>query len=75
MRNKTREMILVESGRYMLDMSKLIFGGLVLVVIMQIESLSNIMLLIIGCITVLLSALIGIYLTWRSQTNKQKGKQ
>lgn len=41
----------------MLDMSKLVFGGLVLVVIMQLENLSNMTLLIIGIITVLLSAL------------------
>ncbi len=74
MRNKTREIVLIESGKYLLDMSKLIFGGLVLVIIMQIESLSDIILLIIGCCTVILSAIFGIFLTSKSQSNKKKGK-
>ena len=73
MKKKTKELVLIESGRYFLDMSKLVFGGLVLVVIMQLENLSNITLLIIGIITVLLSALFGIFLTSKSQSNKQKG--
>lgn len=74
MKQKTKELILIESGRYFLDMSKLVFGGLVLVVIMQLENLSNMTLLIIGVITVLLSALFGLFLTSKSQSNKQKGK-
>ena len=63
MKQKTKELVLIESGRYFLDMSKLVFGGLVLVVIMQLENLSNMTLLIIGVITVLLSAIFGIFLT------------
>ena len=74
MKQKTKELVLIESGRYFLDMSKLVFGGLVLVVIMQLENLSNMTLLIIGVITVLLSAIFGIFLTSKSQSNKQKGK-
>jgi hypothetical protein len=74
MKRKTTELILLESGRYMLDMSKLVFGGVVLVVILQIESLSNVVLLITGLLATVLTATFGMYLTSISQTNKKKGE-
>ena len=48
MNKKTRELVLIKSGEYMLDMSKLVFGGIVLVVIMQIENMSN-QILVLRC--------------------------
>ncbi len=74
MNKKTRELVLIKSGDYMLDVSKLVFGGVVLVVILQIESLSNIVLLITGMLATLLTAVFGMYLTSISQTNKKKGE-
>jgi hypothetical protein len=72
MKRKTTELILLESGRYMLDMSKLEFGGVILVGIMQIEGLSIQMLLIIGGISVVFSMLVGLVFLQQSQINKRK---
>ena len=74
MNKKTKELVLIKSGDYMLDVSKLVFGGVVLVVILQIESLSNVVLLITGLLATLLTAVFGMYLTSISQTNKKKGE-
>ena len=72
MNKKTRELVLIKSGRYMLDMSKLVFGGVILVGIMQIEGLSIQMLLIIGGISVVFSMLVGLVFLQQSQINKRK---
>lgn len=74
MNKKTRELVLMKSGEYMLDMSKLVFGGIVLVVIMQIENMSNQILLISGSIAVALTAILGLFFTSKSQPNKKKGE-
>jgi hypothetical protein len=74
MNKKTRELVLMKSGEYMLDMSKLVFGGIVLVVIMQIENMSNQILLISGSIAVALTAILGLFFTSKSQSNKKKGE-
>ncbi|MBR2618062.1 MAG: ABC transporter permease [Paludibacteraceae bacterium] len=74
MNKKTRELVLIKSGEYMLDISKLVFGGIVLVVIMQIENMSNQILLISGSIAVALTAILGLFFTSKSQSNKKKGE-
>ena len=74
MNKKTKELVLMKSGEYMLDMSKLVFGGIVLVVIMQIENMSNQILLITGSIAVALTAILGLFFTSKSQSNKKKGE-
>ncbi len=74
MNKKTKELVLIKSGEYMLDMSKLVFGGIVLVVIMQIENMSNQILLISGSIAVALTAILGLFFTSKSQSNKKKGE-
>lgn len=71
MKQKTKELVLIKSGDYMLDMSKLVFGGIVLVLIMQIEGISSLMLLVFGIITVLLFSILGIMFIHISQ-KKQK---
>ena len=57
----------------MLDMSKLVFGGIVLVLIMQIKGINNYLLLALGIITVLLFSILGIIFFHISQKNKKKG--
>lgn len=74
MNKKTKELVLMKSGEYMLDISKLVFGGIVLVVIMQIENMSNQILLISGSIAVALTAILGLFFTSKSQSNKKKGE-
>lgn len=73
MNKKTRELVLIKSGEYMLDMSKLVFGGIVLVVVMQIETLSNQILLTMGILASISSSLLGIMLVFLSKSNKKKG--
>jgi hypothetical protein len=73
MNKKTRELVLIKSGEYMLDMSKLVFGGIVLVVVMQIETLSNQILLTMGILASISSSLLGIMLVLLSNSNKKKG--
>lgn len=73
MNKKTRELVLIKSGEYMLDMSKLVFAGVVLVVIMQIENLSNQTLLTMGILASISSSILGIVLVLFSQSNKKKG--
>jgi hypothetical protein len=53
MKKKTKELVLIKSGEYMLDMSKLVFSGSVAVV---------------------LTAILGMFLTSKSQSNKKKGE-
>jgi hypothetical protein len=67
-------MLLIKSGDYVLDLYKLVFGGVVLSVIMQIEYLDNTLLLIAGCCSVILTAILGIYFIIKSQSNKKKGE-
>lgn len=73
MKRKTKELVLIKSGDYMLDMSKLVFGGIVLVVVMQIETLSNQILLTMGILASISSSLLGIMLVLLSNSNKKKG--
>lgn len=73
MKQKTKELVLIKSGDYMLDMSKLVFGGIVLVLIMQIKGINNYLLLALGIITVLLFSILGIIFFHISQKNKKKG--
>ena len=73
MKQKTTELVLIKSGDYMLDMSKLVFGGIVLVLIMQIKGINSYLLLALGIITVLLFSILGIIFIHISQKNKKKG--
>ena len=73
MKQKTKELVLIKSGDYMLDMSKLVFGGIVLVLIMQIKGINSYLLLALGIITVLLFSILGIIFIHISQKNKRKG--
>ena len=57
----------------MLDMSKLVFGGIVLVLIMQIKGINSYLLLSFGIIAVFLFSILGIFLIHISQKNKKKG--
>ena len=72
MKQKTKELVLIKSGEYMLDMSKLVFGGIILVGIMQIEGISNKILLSIGGVSVALLGIVGMFFIKNSQSNKRK---
>ena len=72
MNKKTRELVLIKSVEYMLNLSKLVFGGIILVGIMQIEGMSNRVLLSIGGVSVALFGIVGMLFIKNSQTNKRK---
>ena len=73
MKQKTKELVLIKSGDYMLDMSKLVFGGVILVGIMEIEEITNYMLLIFGSIVVVFFGVAVLLFLKYSQNNKKKG--
>jgi len=73
MKQKTKELVLIKSGDYMLDMSKLVFGGIFLVGVMKIEGINNETLLIVGGIAIAIMVPIGLFLITLSQKNKKKG--
>ena len=58
MKLKKRELMMQESGKYCLDMSKLIFGGVILAGIMNL-GVDNVYLLGIGGLIVLFLMIIG----------------
>ena len=57
-KNKMRE----EIGKYLLDVSKLVFGGVVLGSIFQIEEMSKFVVLTIGVLVTLFLAIWGFIL-------------
>ena len=58
MKQKKRELMMQESGKYCLDMSKLIFGGVILAGIMNL-GVNNIYLLAVGGLFVVVLAFMG----------------
>ena len=58
MKLKKRELMMQESGKYCLDMSKLIFGGVILAGIMNL-GVDRIFLLVVGGLLVLFLMMLG----------------
>ncbi len=58
-RNNT---ILSETGKFFIDISKLVFGGVILASIMKYESINPTLLLGIGCVAVVCSFITGLVL-------------
>jgi len=58
MKQKKREIMMQESGKYFLDLSKLVFGGVILAGIMDI-GVERVYLLGIGSLIVALFAIMG----------------
>ena len=54
-----------EFGKYFLDISKLIFGGIVIASIIKIENVSRLSLLMVGIVVTSIFALIGFRLLKR----------
>ena len=58
MKLKKRELLYQEAGKYFLDLSKLVFGGIILAEIMNLE-INDEAMLIIGGVLVLVFGFIG----------------
>lgn len=59
--NLSKKALYEEAGKYLLDVSKLIFGGVILAGVMNLD-VSKLVLFIVGGTSVLLSAILGFVL-------------
>lgn len=59
--NTSRKALYEEAGKYLLDVSKLIFGGVILAGVMNLN-VDKLVLFIVGGISVVLSAILGFVL-------------
>ena len=62
MKGDRKETILSESGKFLIDIAKLVFGGVILAGIMKYESVNPALLFGIGGMSVLLCFVSGIIL-------------
>lgn len=69
MRILNRKMVLSELGKFFLDIAKLIFGGIILVGIMDLE-INRVMLFCVGIVVMCLVAVLGVILISLSDYNK-----
>lgn len=70
MTNERKENILSESGKFLIDIAKLVFGGIVLAGIMKFESINTTLLYTIGSIAVVICFIAGLVLTTLSKKGK-----
>lgn len=59
--NASKKALYEEAGKYLLDVSKLIFGGVILAGVMNLN-VDKLVLFIVGGISVILSAIVGFVL-------------
>ena len=63
MRKERKETVLSETGKFLIDIAKLVFGGVILAGIMKYENINTWLLFSIGGIVVLICFLTGLLLT------------
>lgn len=63
MKKESKEAILSETGRFLIDIAKLVFGGVILAGIMKYDNINPWLLFSIGGIVVLVCFLSGVILT------------
>jgi uncharacterized membrane protein YraQ (UPF0718 family) len=63
MTNERKENILSESGKFLIDISKLVFGGIILAGIMKFETINTTLLYSMGGASVLVCFVAGLILT------------
>ena len=63
MRKERKETVLSETGKFLIDIAKLVFGGVILAGIMKYENINPWLLFSIGGIDVLICFLTGLLLT------------
>lgn len=65
-----KETILTESGKFLIDIAKLVFGGVILAGIMKYESVNPALLFGIGGASVVLCFVVGLMLTAMPKKDK-----
>ena len=72
MKKESKEAILSETARFLIDIAKLVFGGVILAGIMKYDNINPWLLFSIGGIVVLVCFLSGVILTALSK--REEGK-
>lgn len=67
MRKERKNTILSETGIFLIDISKLVFGGVILAGIMKYETINSTLLYILGGIIVLICFISGLILVTLSK--------
>lgn len=62
MRQERKEIILSETGKFLVDIAKLVFGGIILAGIMKYESINSVMLYSVEGMAVIICFLSGLIL-------------
>ena len=70
MEGEGRKTVLAETGKFMIDIAKLVFGGIILAGIMEHESMNPKMLYWIGGIVVLFCFIVGLIFIALSKKRK-----
>lgn len=70
MTNERKENVLSESGKFLIDIAKLVFGGIILAGIMKFESINTTLLYGLGSMAVLVCFVAGLVLTTLSKKGK-----
>ena len=72
MTNERKETLLSESGKFLIDIAKLVFGGIILAGIMKFESINTTLLYSIGGTAVMICFVAGLVLMTLSKSKKGK---
>lgn len=70
MTSERKENLLSESGKFLIDIAKLVFGGIILAGIMKFESINTTLLYTLGSMAVLVCFVAGLVLTTLSKKGK-----
>ena len=71
MKNKSKTVVLSEIGNFLIDVAKLVFGGVILASIMKNENIDQWYLLIAGIVLMLFCFITGISLIELSQKKEE----
>ena len=69
--NERKQTLLAEIGNFLIDIAKLVFGGVILAGIMEYETINQTILFIIGGVVVLSCFCVGLAFTVYSKPQKK----
>lgn len=72
MEKEQKETILSETGKFMIDIAKLVFGGVILAGIMEYEDMSRMTLFTLGSASVIVLFIAGLVLCTLSKSQRKE---
>lgn len=72
MKDGRKETLLSETGKFLIDIAKLVFGGVILAGIMEYENLNPLLLFGFGSVSVFVFFAAGLILMALSKTGKEE---